>query len=157
MLSLQQYQQYMVRTGCMDRDKDGEKENRENIPVWQHVSVAEPFPEQGRGTRRWEPEETPLLAPRKPSGSGARFSPETFKLSSPISCSSWQWALLLLGILSLCGSRHGTSAPPKPIGLPLFHLASISQQGCRTSLPPPPYAIWPGRPVLKLRMTGGRP
>lgn len=75
MLSLQQYQQYTVRTGCTDRDKDGEKENRENIPAWQHVSVAVPFPEHGRGTRRWEPKETPLLGLHKPSGSGARFQP----------------------------------------------------------------------------------
>lgn len=89
-------------------------------------------------------------------GLGLGSSSEKFKRSFPISCSPWQWALILLGILSLCGSRNGTSAPPKPIGLPLFQLASISQQGYRAPLPPPPYVICPGRPVLKLRTTGGR-
>jgi len=67
----------------MDRDKDGEKQNRENIPAWQCVSVAVLFPEQGRGTRRWKPKETPLLGLRKPSRSGARFQPREVQAELP--------------------------------------------------------------------------
>lgn len=156
MLSLQQYQQYMVRTGCTDRDKDREKENRKislpgNMSQWQ-CPFQDMEEEQGGGN----PRKLPCWGCITQTGQRPGSSPEMFKSSSPISCSSWQWALLSLGLLRLCGSRHGTSAPPKPIGLPLFQLASISQQVYKAPLLPPPYVIWPGRPVLKLRMTGRR-
>lgn len=115
-----------------------EKRNTEKIPSWQHVSVTVPIPEQERGTRR---RKLPCWGFISQAGLGPGSSLQESKGSSPVSFSSWQWALLSLGILSLCGSSHGTSAPPKPIGLPLFQLAVAE---CKAPLPPPPHIIGQG-------------
>ena len=123
-----------------------------NVSQWQ-CSFQNKEEEQGGGN----PRKLPCWGCVSQAGLGPGSSPEKFKPSSRISRYSWQWALLSLGILSLCGSRHGTSAPPKPVGLPWFQLASVSQHGYKAPLPQPPDVIWPGRPVLKLGMTGGRP
>lgn len=75
------------------------------------------------------------------------------KWSSPVSFSSWQWALLSLGILSLCGIRHGTSAPPKWICLPLFQLSAVEY---KAPLPSHHTLFTRETYILKLRTTGGR-
>lgn len=60
MLSLQQYQQYMVRNGCMNRDKDGKKRKPGKISLPGTVSQRQcPFQnkekEQGAGNPRRMP------------------------------------------------------------------------------------------------------
>lgn len=89
----------------------------------------------------------------KQAGLWPGSSRQKSKGSSPVSFCSWQWALLSLGISSLCGSWHGTSAPPKPTGLPLLQLATVRSIKL---LYPPTVHYWPGMRVLKLRTTGGR-
>lgn len=67
----------------MDRDKDGEKEKKKNIPARHHVSVAVPSPEQGRRRRRWDPEETHFPGLHVPGGPGARFLPREVQAEPP--------------------------------------------------------------------------
>lgn len=147
MLPLQQYQQYTVRTGCTDRNKGGEKEHRENIPFWQHVSVTVPIPEQERGTRRWEREETPLLGLPKPSGSAARFQPtevqvelRSFLFLAMAVVIPWDFEPLWEQAWYLCPTKTSR-----------FAFVSAGR-----SFYSPAVHYWPGRPVLKLRMTGGK-
>lgn len=132
-----------------------EKRNTEKISLPDTMSQWQcPFQnekeEQGGGNVR----KLPCWGCVSQAGLGPGSSPRKSKRSSAVSFSSWQWALLSLGISNLCGSRHGTSASPKPIGLPLFQLAALKSIKLLYS---PTVHYWPGRSVLKLRMTGGRP
>lgn len=126
MLSLQQYQQYWARDGCMKRDKNGVEEDIKYLCLPRCPSGNDPS--RTRKRKSWELEETPLLGCVIQTVLGPCPSPQKFKLISPVCYSFWQWPFLLFGILNFCGRRFGTSAPPKSIGLPLFQPAIISQQ-----------------------------
>lgn len=141
-----------MRTGCTGGDKGGEEEHRE-ISLPDNVSVTVPIPEQERGSRRGEREETPLLGLHNPGGSGARLQPAEVLGELPSFLFFLAVGIVIVWDFEPLWEQAWYLCPTKT-----NPLAFVSAGCCREYKAPLPlyHTLLPRRSVLKLRTTGRR-